>query len=119
MIDDGDGEEVVASEEVGDQLLVVGGGHRDEVPVHHRLQDALVVGEEEGSHRDDPLKLAVLGGDVTGVDRLLVLADTPDVVDGLLDRHLLLELDELGGHDRPGAELGVEEELVDEAAGVG
>ena len=119
MVHDGDGEQVVPAEEVGDHLLVVGGGNRDEVRVHQIGEDAVVIGEEEGPDRNDTLKLAVLRGDVTGVDRLLVLTDTPDVRDGLLDRHLLLELDELGGHDRTGCELRVEEELVDQGPCLG
>ncbi len=63
--------------------------------------------------------MVLLVGDVTGVDGLLVFADGPDAGNRLLDRHRLLQVDELGGHDGADAVFGIAEIGVDQASGIG
>ncbi len=118
MIGHRDAQEVISAEEICNVFLIVRCRDGDVVGIHQCLKDLFIGGKEQGSNGNNSFKHPILGGYVTGIDGFLVLSDLSDMSDRLSDAHLLLQLNELGGHDRPCGELGVEEELVDQASGL-
>ncbi|OQA38950.1 MAG: hypothetical protein BWY50_02177 [Spirochaetes bacterium ADurb.Bin315] len=118
MIGHRNAQQVISAEEICNVFLIVRCRNGDVVGIHQRFKNLVIGGKEQRSNGDDSFKHPIPGSDVTRINGLLVLADLPDVSDRFLDAHLFLQLNELGGHDRPCGELGVEEELVDQASGL-
>lgn len=56
---------------------------------------------------------------IADVDGLLVRAGAADALEGVLHRHVSLEVDELRRHQRAGGILGIFQDLIDALAGVG
>ena len=60
--------------------------------------------------------MAALVNDIAEVDGLLVGAGAADALEGVLHRHVLLQVHKLGGHDAAGGVVGIFQNLVDALA---
>ena len=87
--------------------------------LHDILDDIVLVGEEDRAQGNDAEQLARGIHHIADVDGLLVRAGAADALEGVLHRHVSLEVDELRRHQRAGSILGIFENFIDALAGVG
>ena len=114
------GQKAVFFKQVGNILLVGGGGHTDHIGVH-QVSDGFcgVLGQHQRPQRHHAHQLAAAVGHIAVVDGLLVKAVLADGLHGLRHRHVRAQLHQLGGHHAAGRVLRVLEQFVDHAAGGG
>ena len=113
----GQGQEVVLAEHPGHFLLIGLGGDADQVGDHQVFDFILVVlRQQQILHCNQTDEGPVRGGDVAGIDGLLVHTLPPDAQDGLAHAHAGPQGDILRGHNGTGGVFGVAQNLVDGVA---
>ena len=111
------GGEVVPLHLAGDELLVVGHPHRDDVLVHDVGDGGLQFGQQQAADRHDAQQ-AVFLHHIAGVEGLRLFALLPDGRKRLFDVHLLAQPDVFKGHQAAGRVFGVVQQLVQALAGL-
>ena len=118
VVQDRHGGEVVALHLTGDELLVVGDPHRDDVFVHDLGDGGIQLGQQQAADRHDAQQ-AVFVHHVAGIEGLGLFALLADGRKRLLDVHFLAQADIFQGHQAAGRIFGVVQQLVQAFAGLG
>ena len=113
------GQQVVAVEQVGHVLLVVGGDALDDVVLHDAADLCLVRVHQQILDGDNALQMALFIRHKQDVDRFGVLSVGPDIVERVVYLHLLFQGEVLGGHNAAGGVVRIPQKLVDEVPGLG
>ena len=117
LVAHGDGGQVIAAEIVGDGLLVVGGLGADDVGVHDVADDRALGRDDQLAQGNLSDEVALIVDDEAGIDGLLVDAGAADIVHGLADGEVVVQVHILDGHQASGAVFGIIEQLIDGGAG--
>ena len=118
IVQDGHGGKVVALHLTGDELLVVGDAHRDDVLVHDLGDGGVQLGQQQAADRHDAQQ-AVFVHHIAGVQGLGLLSLLADGRKRLLDGHFPAKADVFQRHQAAGRVLRVVQQLVQALAGLG
>ena len=113
-IHDRHGKHIVPAEHLGDLFLIVVGVNVDGVDIHQGVDNGIGIGQQHFPYRYHPQQLLAGGGDIAGVDGLLIHAVLPYDPKGVLHGKAAAEVDVLVGHQASGGIFGVLKVLIDE-----
>ena len=113
LIHNGERDDTVVRDHVGDLFSVVVCGGIQNVLVHNVANEILRIGKQELLEHNNAFEHALLVGDVGNVDRLFVKTNAANARDRFFTSHILAQVDKLAGHYATRTFLGVGKEAVD------